>query len=303
MRKLIFTWCWLVLLLATGTQAFALQAAGPETKPAEPKQKPSAAQNISELEQALAHFDRQLATQSQLIERSRKELYVLQVPDLERTLQADIDRLRDELNTKQVVADPAVLTQLMSRRVDLMIDLAGLTARQEAALQENPQIKAKKDFLDEQLQLQTAALEASEQKSRVLAKLAETGHASEVETQDMNQRLILQRMKLLEIKHQRDSISLENSAISETALQIAEKRAQLNMVAELLHEAARTRPIQIDLEALQSRLERLRTTREMGISDAMRRAEAAFHELKHDRAKIEILLYGSDNQEHQHDDH
>ncbi|MBX3418227.1 MAG: hypothetical protein KF851_11540 [Pirellulaceae bacterium] len=301
MRKLIFTWCWLVLLLATGTQAFALQAAGPETKPAEPKTEPSEAQNFYELE--LASLDRQLAAQAQLIERSRKELHDLKVPELERTLQGQIEALRDKLNTKQVVADPAFLTQLMSRRVDLMIDLAGLTARQEAALQENPQIKAKKDFLDEQLQFQTMALEASEQKSRVLAKLAETGHASEVDTQDMNQRLILQKMKLLEIKHQRDSIGLENSAISETALQIAEKRAQLKMVAELLDEAARTRPIQIELESLQSRLERLRTTREMGISDAMRRAEAAFHELKHDRAKIEILLHGQDNQEHQHDDH
>jgi hypothetical protein len=301
MRKLIFTWCWLVLLLATGTEAFALQAAGPETKPAEPKTKPSEAQNFYELE--LASLDRQLATQAQLIERSRKELHDLKVPELERTLQGQIEALRDKLNNKQVVADPAVLTQLMSRRVDLMIDLAGLTARQEAALQENPQIKAKRDFLDEQLQLQTMALEASEQKSRVLAKLAETGHASEVETQEMNQRLILQRMKLLEIKHQRDSIGLENSAISETALQIAEKRAQLKMVAELLDEAARTRPIQIELEALQSRLERLGTTREMGISDAMRRSEAAFQELKQVRAKIEIRLHGQDNQEHQHDDH
>ena len=131
--------------------------------------------------------------------------------------------------------------------------------------------------------------------------LYERGVATDSELSSFEQDVANQRIKFLELQQQLREIEEGDLALGQTTLQLAEKRAQLKMVNQLLSEAAAARPIQAELEKLQSRLARVRNTRESGISDAIRQVETRYQELNFRRIRLEDWLKKNEKQNERDD--
>jgi len=243
-----------------------------------------------------------IAEQKMVLEQAYHDLLTPKLPADELRLIAEVDQLQQTLERSPVVADAPIMIQLMSRRIDLMIDIAGLTARQESVQQDSSkQQAAAREVLLEKIKMQQQIYEIATTKRDHIKLLYESGTALASKLSSIEQDVANQRIKYLELKQQLQAVPEGDLALGQTTLQLAEKRAQLQMVNQLLSEAAAARPIQAELEKLQSRLARVRNTRESGISDAIRQVETRYQELNFRRIGVEDWLKKNEKQNEKDD--
>lgn len=210
-------------------------------------------------------------------------------------LEEQITALDEKLAKFEFVAEEGIVTQLMAKRIELMIDIAGLNARQEAKRgignDNNSESEAKGlsqqqtrkhpaiEKLKQQREIHLQLLHIEQQKLAGIKTLHERGAASSANLADSESQVLLAKMKLLELEEKIETtvlVGTPNHSVSADSLQLAEKQSQLEVVNRLLQQVATSRPILAKRNELQTRLNRIRSARQEGIAQAIRDWEAGY---------------------------
>ncbi len=218
--------------------------------------------------------------------------------EFEIVLEEQIAALDEQLAKFEFVAEEGIATQLMAKRIELMIDIAGLNARQETKRgignnnegesdgkrlsQQQTRKQPALEKLKQQREIHLQLLAIEQQKLAQVKALYESGSASSSKLADCESQVLLAQMKLLELEEKIDTTAVEGvpiDSISTDSLQLAEKQSQLEVVNRLLQQVATSRPILAKRNELQTRLNRIRSARQEGIAQTIRDWEAAFTQI------------------------
>jgi hypothetical protein len=253
----------IVLLAITGLPASALQMVGEQTKP-----KSEAQLNI---ESRIEETNTSLEMFEQLCDTIRGEF--AQLSNHERELADKISMAEKELEAQALFAGSLdeLRASLIARRVDLMIDLAGLNARKDAYLQHKNSRELEAPSQPNELsELEKKELELAEAKFERATTLHRQGLISSTEVKEAEVEVIRlkHRMLMKAPDANRDSGYLERQ-LGDVVWQIVDKSAQLRAVEELLQKSVKASDVAVQLERLKEELSQLRKSRIQGWSKAL----------------------------------
>lgn len=222
----------------------------------------------------------------------------------ELSLSEQIGRMEDKIAENALISEANILSLLTARRVELIIDIAGLKAKLEHILKLSSEQRADRSEIGEKiLQAQQQQLDLAKQKLARAAKLHQSGSLSNLEVTEAEVEVARAELALLEKKK-----ALEQprpvDAQAEIGLELAEKESQLKTVEELLKQASSIRKSVAELTEAKSKLNQIRTAREYGTMEILKKVEKQlttrqFHELE-SRQALERLK--TKEQENDHDE-
>ncbi len=162
-------------------------------------------------------------------------------------IQAQIDMSIDQLNNGSVsdIAYEEVFRRLHVHKVELTIELKGLTARMELLKEKAVQSsEAKDDLVKVQRDAMNQMLHSQLQRLKQVETLQKKGIVSQLEVQEAKQLVIEAEIKMKEFETETKQASpAVVEAVFETSLAIAERKAKLEAVQEMLakHVESRSR--------------------------------------------------------------
>jgi len=268
-RKSTLAFCTIALILACVSIAKA-QSVSPTTAP-------SAAQRT---------LQGAISTQSAKVDRLEREL------ELRRTRYGktaeELKRI-EAIETKYGVSADSfseIIKNLQAKRIDLLVDTAGLEAKQEAILRaekQNPDNAAIVEPLEKLVKLRQAKLEQIHKSS---------SSKDELRSAEMN--LLSSKVQLANAKSKKASSSLLSDSLLNTSLALAESKARLAKTEALLNEIL---PARNELDS--SKLLRKLSNRfvEDG-EELLYQVDASKIELKRLKAELSQLENDEQNNEH-----
>ncbi|HMO12948.1 MAG TPA: hypothetical protein PKD64_16255 [Pirellulaceae bacterium] len=243
----------------------------------------------------------QWSLESEGLARARFQVQFDEIPEIEQSIQIQIDALNEELSRKQVIYDTNLISALVTRRVALMIEITGLEARRDASARAAYTDEKLLQLMNTQIEKLNRLLQTANQSLEKKIKLYDSGSITSVELADAENAVVMAELRLLEKQQQFETMRAGAGVNGELTLSLAEKEAQLLLVDQLLSEAAATRSSVTKLRQLESRLERLQTARELGVSESLRKQETEYADLQRQlvrlRVQLENLNYRENNDE------
>lgn len=198
---------------------------------------------------------------------------VTQASVRERELQDQIARAEQELQSGDVFANSLddLRASLTARRVELMIGLAGLKARNDSLIKFREAWRQEsQNQLSRLSELERKELELAELKLSRAKKMREGGSVSENEVREAEIEVLrLQQRPLKDNPNIQQSANLMEKQLQDVILEIVDKSAQLKTVEEILQKSVNAGTIVADLRRLQDELDQLRKARLQGWAKAL----------------------------------
>lgn len=268
----------------------AMQSVAPNPKESAGRQgaTPGAAkmEALEELKEAEASYRSSLELRNQFAEKSHESV-------AEAKLRESIRRMEDEIGGEPLIAETSILSLLTARRVELIIDIAGLTAKLEHALKSRAERQAHRSENDDaMIRQQRQILTLTQKKHERILLLHSKGTNSEAEVAESEREVARAELQLLEKMKELEQ-PLQADPQAEIGLLLAEKKSQLETVEELLKQAASLRRSAAELAEMKARLKQIRNAREYGTMEILKEVEKGltmrqFNQLE-SRQRIEKL--------------
>lgn len=214
------------------------------------------------------------------------EFELKRLSEVRRKLQKDLDVARSAEDEAGVSSEsfPEIMKNLQAKRIDLMIDIAGLEARRDAIVEAREKSQAEReDKLIEPLQ-DIIAIQQTELKQAV--KNLNDNVDTKIRVSAARKALLESKIRLGEaMSSGTNSTTLVNSLLN-TSLELAEKKARLSKSETLLKGVL---PSRVNLDKTRVLNDRLRAIedQEKELQFAIRRAEAEDFEFQIQLKRVE----------------
>ena len=195
-----------------------------------------------------------LRKQMELVEMEKQESMAM-LRKLQTNLESNFSKL-DKVNISDF-AFADVMKLLQVQRIELLIDIAGLEARQEK-LSTSQQEKLELSILENEVELAKVKLELVSREFEFTKKLASKGTMSSMEVERAKYQLKVteQELRQKELSWEQARSGLE---YSDTLIELVEKKARLKKIDSILSEQTQTRNTINEMENLKDRIRAERT--------------------------------------------
>ena len=263
-RKTMLAFCTIALVLACTNMAFA------QTVASTPAQQLRS--SIERQTQVIANLKRGIDRLSHKVKWIDQELSLIAAIESHSGVSAE--------------AFPEVIKNLQARRIDLLIDSAGLEAKREAILKVE-KAKPDKTAIIEPL---AKIVKLKEAKLKQIHKSSSNESASQDEIRSAEMDLLSSKVQLANAKSKQSSSSLLSDSLLSTSLALAESKARLAKTEELLAEVL---PARMKLD--QGKILREQAN-QIAQEEALR--TSAYREAKEELKRLKDELKQLENNEH-----
>jgi hypothetical protein len=265
-----------LIILATALTIFpshpasAMQAVEPNPKP-NPKELAETARAeyqlaLEEVEKAKADHREARQLRDQFIKTANESAE-------EQLLLEQIGRMENEIAENALISEANILSLLTARRVELIIDIAGLNAKLEHVLKLDSDQRADRSEIGEKIvQAQQQQLVLAQEKLSRVNGLHSAGNVPQAEVKEAELDVAKAELALLEKRKALEQPRKAEAQV-EIGLELAEKKSQLKTVQELLEQAASIRKSVAELTEAKTRWYQIRSAREYGTMETLKEVE------------------------------
>jgi hypothetical protein len=191
----------------------------------------------------------------------------------EQLLLEQIGRMENEIAENALISEANILSLLTARRVELIIDIAGLNAKLEHVLKLDSDQRADRSEIGEKIvQAQQQQLVLAQEKLSRVNGLHSAGSAPLAEVKEAELDVAKAELVLLEKRKALEQPRKAEAQV-EIGLELAEKKSQLKTVQELLEQAASIRKSVAELTEAKTRWYQIRSAREHGTMETLKEVE------------------------------